>query len=346
MQTLSLFSSTPLFTNKQAPTFKASSVSEAGITPLPAPRLQHDTVSFAPKIRSGELSHTARGIINSVVQPYQSLPEFSLDDKKGLKQLLRSELIQDETLPHQLTLPNLSLQQLPPIYSADSPLALKEPTPELTVLIRKLEDIRKLSPSFDPLGMFQMCFGEMRGKGLADLYALLLQTESKEALARALNSEVKENDVHFVPAQQFRNSHASWVKSVEEAEEKVKVEQAMDIFFQGWDAFADVAKRQHFVELFDQNVRDKFRKMDIELPFHSRSLDSQKRFEKYFRNNPKSMPNMVKFPWSTTEHPLFDPYLDGYSVKRLLNVTKVLSYLETCPKEVDLVLQKLKGVKP
>ena len=89
MQTLSLFSAMSLFTKKPDPTLKASPVSEIGITPFPVPRLQHDTVSFSPKIRSGgRLTDTAKGIIRLAAAPY--LEQGA--SVAGIKEQLQSEL--------------------------------------------------------------------------------------------------------------------------------------------------------------------------------------------------------------------------------------------------------------
>jgi len=369
MQTLSLFP-TPLFTNKQASTFKVSAARE-GVSTFTAPsRLLQDTVSFSatPKIRSGatadrQLSELEIQLLTETLEPYQSgLSEpnapFSVASlKKALKKELPSFFAPAYADADAFVTPTALMAKL---FSdedlranARNILQLRENHPALNdnpallarqARIAEVQQAYPASPS-DPLlnGIFQ----QDPDKKTQFLTAYNGPTiESKQQAANyLLEAEIPDKDWLKASISQFKINVDEWVKEVDWAKEQFRQETNVQIRLHDLATFRKIAEKAGLLEAFDGACTEYFAST-LRADKARFSLAYQTPIAQYARMLEKITGLKRELvPASLVDYEFFGLFKAVFSKNRQKNVKQVLNLLKTKPQAVEAVIQKLKAVK-
>jgi hypothetical protein len=363
MQTLSLFP-TPLFTNKQSSTFKASAVSEAGIAPLLAPRLQQDTVSFAPKIRSGvvtsapalsegELSAEQRQLLLDVFKPYMAVttyytgPSFS---SSFWKRELKKELAPSgDFSSQQLRAPSLLKKHLPEAYQAD--LAWRFST------IPKDHDA--LKPYQTALAEAQNRIPEMPSETfLNDLPPHLKETalpillDSKKLLEEGsfINYITSHYALEGASAQEGSNysvKYRAYIETIRTAERDILREQVIQQDLADLKVFRKTAKSLGLLSEFNREFKRWVTQQGTKIVvFSTQPQQQDKQYEKFLRVLFSDDKQSLVFPPTIEERSLYPILLKLFSEDRKKKVQEALGLLKNYPDAVKAVIEELRPPKP
>ena len=367
MQTLSLFSSMSLFTNKQAPTFKASAVSE-GVSTFTAPsRLQQDTVSFSatPKIRSGatadrQLSDEEVALIGSVISPYQSrlsepnAPSSVAFLKKALKKelpsIFHSASADAFVTPTALMAKLFSDEDLR--ANARNILQLRETHPALkdnpALLARqaKIEEVQQAYPASPSDELLSAIFKPEQKERFLTAYNGSTIASKQEAADYLLEAETPDKPFLKASSSEFKVNVGKWVEEVGWAKEQLRQETNVQIRLHDLATFRKIAEKAGLLEAFDGACTEYFAstlradKAKFSLAYQTPIAQYARMFEKI--TDLKREP----VPASLVDYEFFDLFAAVFSENRQKNVKQVLGLLEKSPEAVEAVIKELRRAKP
>jgi hypothetical protein len=363
MQTLSLFP-TPLFTNKQAPTFKASAASE-GVSTFTAPsRLLQDTVSFSatPKIRSGatadrQLSDEEVALIGSVISPYRNIlsePNASFSTtslKKALKEELPFNILgyerpasaYDFVKPAVLMAKFFSEEVRKATDRAIRPLDPEHPA--LKACQQEIERVEGLLPARPSDELLNVIFQPDQKKQFLTAYNGSTIASKKEAVKHLSEVQIGDRDFLLPSISQFEANVDEWVFEVDWAEEKLRQEKLLLNRLQDLTTFREAAEKAGLLEAFDDACTKHFAStLGIDkVEFSSLFKKPIAQYEAMLKNT--RIWRTEPLPASLVDYEFFGLFKAVFSENRQKNVKQVLRLFETKPKAVEAVIQKLKAVK-
>jgi len=364
MQTLSLFP-TPLFTNKQAPTFKVSAASE-GVSTFTAPsRLSHDTVSFSatPKIRSGtavapalsegELPVEQKALIKSVIRPYLRMSAHDFNNSHDWKKALMSEI----------DLPSCYLSQHLQPQALLRP-HLPEPYHNLNSFQMTIaENHQALVPLNTALKVAQMNMSILPSEALLSaledtererLFTLTLQNPDLIRHDRSLIFEIlsqfpegSQLDQEFL---KYRSQFFDYVEGVEQAENALKLERVIQQRLLDLDVFKKTAKKLGLEKQYIHAFRQSFTsESGGKLPFNSRYSKLREQYEALLRviiPHSENKSKYFRYNFNSLEHIEYKALETVFSQDRQEKVKQVLGLLEKSPETVVTFIKELRRVTP
>ncbi len=359
MQTLSLFSSMSLFTNKQAPTFKASAVSE-GVSTFTAPsRLLQDTVSFAatPKIRSGaavapppvgELSPQQRSLITEVFKPYLRLSTYQNNNSNdSLQKALKREIgspsyhLSPHLKPQSLLRPHLPE---PYRHLERFQMTIAEDHPDLERFNQALVKAKERTPQL-PSDGFLALLGTVERAEFLRLQSPELFSENLDKIFDIISPLSKRRSKREF--YQYRSDYFRCVEGVEQAENALRLERVIQQRLLDLDVFRKTAEELGLEKQYIHAFRQSFTsESGGKLPFNSRFSKLREEYEALLRVIIPHPKNKSKYNDSFLEHIAYNALETVFSQDRQEKVKQVLGLLEKSPEAVVTFIEELRLAKP